>query len=50
MNSPAIIGLTLTAPTPMTVVHDYSSRYHPKLYNPVFMREKGLPVPAWLYT
>ena len=24
------------------------NRYQTKLYNPAFLREKGLPVPAWL--
>jgi cysteine synthase A len=24
------------------------SRYQSKLYNPTFLREKGLPVPEWL--
>ncbi|MGK0267118.1 MAG: cysteine synthase A [Maricaulis sp.] len=50
MNPPAIIGPTSPAQTIVTVFHVYSSRYHTMLYNPVFMHEKGLPVPAWLYT
>jgi cysteine synthase len=30
------------------VLADYGSRYQSKLFNPQFMREKNLPVPAWL--
>ncbi len=32
----------------VTVLADYGTRYQSKLFNPVFLREKGLPVPAWL--
>ncbi len=34
--------------TIVTILCDYGTRYQSKLYNPVFLREKGLPVPAWL--
>ncbi len=34
--------------TIVTVLCDYGSRYQSKLFNPAFLREKGLPVPAWL--
>ena len=34
--------------TIVTVLADAGSRYQSKLYNPAFLREKGLPVPAWL--
>jgi cysteine synthase A len=27
---------------------DYGSRYQSKLFNPTFLKEKNLPVPAWL--
>lgn len=32
----------------VTILCDVGSRYQSKIYNPAFMREKGLPVPAWL--
>ena len=34
--------------TIVTILCDYGTRYQYKLYNPDFLREKGLPVPAWL--
>jgi len=34
--------------TIVTVLADYGTRYQSKLFNPQFMREKNLPVPAWL--
>lgn len=34
--------------TIVTILCDYGTRYQSKLYNPVFLREKGLPVPEWL--
>jgi hypothetical protein len=34
--------------TIVTVLADHGSRYLSKLFNPQFLREKGLPVPAWL--
>jgi cysteine synthase A len=34
--------------TIVTILCDYGSRYQSKIYNPTFLREKGLPVPHWL--
>ena len=34
--------------TIVTILCDYGTRYQSKLYNPAFLREKGLPVPAWM--
>jgi cysteine synthase len=34
--------------TIVTILCDYGSRYQSKLYNPEFLRTKGLPVPPWL--
>ena len=34
--------------TIVTILADFGTRYQSKLFNPVFLREKGLPVPAWL--
>lgn len=34
--------------TIITILCDHGARYQSKLYNPDFLREKGLPVPAWL--
>jgi cysteine synthase A len=34
--------------TIVTVLCDYGTRYQSKLFNPTFLREKGLPVPHWL--
>ncbi|MEM9343944.1 MAG: cysteine synthase A [Pseudomonadota bacterium] len=34
--------------TIVTILCDYGTRYQSKLYNPAFLTEKGLPVPAWL--
>jgi len=34
--------------TIVTVLADYGTRYQTKLWNPVFLRSKGLPVPHWL--
>jgi cysteine synthase A len=34
--------------TIVTVLCDYGNRYQSKLFNPVFLRDKGLPVPEWL--
>ena len=36
--------------TVVTILCDYGTRYQSKLYNPAFLRSKGLPVPAWLET
>jgi len=32
----------------VTILCDYGTRYASRLYNPGFLRSKGLPVPAWL--
>jgi cysteine synthase A len=32
----------------VTVLADYGTRYQTRLFNPSFLRSKGLPVPAWL--
>lgn len=32
----------------VTVLCDHGQRYQTKLFNPAFLREKGLPVPSWL--
>ncbi|MBT2131017.1 cysteine synthase A [Aliiroseovarius lamellibrachiae] len=32
----------------VTVLCDYGTRYQSKLFNPAFLKEKELPVPAWL--
>ncbi|MDP2738936.1 MAG: cysteine synthase A [Pseudorhodobacter sp.] len=34
--------------TIVTILCDYGNRYQSKLFNPAFLHEKGLPVPAWL--
>ena len=34
--------------TIVTILADHGSRYQSKLFNPKFLREKGLPVPTWL--
>src|SRR5438093_38158 len=34
--------------TIVTILADGGSRYQSKLFNPRFLREKGLPVPQWL--
>jgi cysteine synthase len=34
--------------TIVTVLTDYGTRYQSKLFNPEFLRSKGLPVPPWL--
>jgi cysteine synthase A len=36
--------------TIVTVLADYGTRYQSRLFNPTFLREKGLPVPEWLTT
>ncbi len=32
----------------VTFLCDYGTRYQSKLFNPSFLREKGLPVPGWM--
>ncbi len=34
--------------TIVTILADYGTRYQSKLFNPAFLRAKGLPVPPWL--
>ena len=34
--------------TVVTILCDYGTRYQSKLFNPEFLRGKGLPVPGWL--
>ena len=34
--------------TIVTILCDYGNRYQSKLYNPEFLKAKGLPVPEWL--
>lgn len=34
--------------TIVTILCDYGNRYQSKLFNPDFLREKGLPTPDWL--
>jgi cysteine synthase A len=32
----------------VTVLADFGTRYQSKLFNPKFLKEKGLPAPSWL--
>jgi cysteine synthase A len=34
--------------TIVTILADYGTRYQSKLFNPEFLRSKGLPLPGWL--
>ncbi len=34
--------------TIVTILADYGTRYQSKLFNPEFLKEKGLPVPDWM--
>jgi len=34
--------------TIVTILADHGARYQKRLFNPVFLREQGLPVPPWL--
>ena len=34
--------------TIVTILCDYGTRYQSKLFNPEFLRDKGLPVPHWM--
>ena len=34
--------------TIVTVLCDFGQRYQSKLFNPAFLRERGLPTPAWM--
>lgn len=37
-----------TGHTIVTVLCDYGTRYQSKLFNPEFLKDKGLPVPDWM--
>ena len=34
--------------TIVTILCDYGNRYQSKMFNPAFLRDKGLPVPQWI--
>lgn len=34
--------------TIVTILCDFGTRYQSKMFNPAFLKEKGLPVPGWL--
>ena len=34
--------------TIVTILCDYGTRYQSKLFNPIFLKEKNLPVPKWM--
>ena len=34
--------------TIVTILCDHGSRYQSKIFNPAFLREKGLPTPSWI--
>ncbi|HEX7798796.1 MAG TPA: cysteine synthase A, partial [Asticcacaulis sp.] len=34
--------------TVVTVLADYGNRYASKIFNPAFLKEKGLPTPPWM--
>jgi cysteine synthase len=34
--------------TIVTILCDYGNRYQSKLFNPVFLADKGLPIPQWM--
>jgi cysteine synthase A len=34
--------------TVATILGDYGTRYQSKLFNPIFLRSKNLPIPSWL--
>jgi cysteine synthase A len=36
--------------TIVTILCDYGTRYQSKMFNPAFLKDKGLPVPQWLDT
>ena len=36
--------------TIVTMLCDYGNRYQSKLYNPEFLKSKGLPTPPWMET
>ena len=43
-----VAGMLGPGHTVVTVLCDYGTRYQSKLFNPAFLRERGLPVPDWL--
>jgi len=34
--------------TVVTILCDYGTRYHSKIFNPPFLRERNLPAPPWM--
>ncbi|MBO0661399.1 cysteine synthase A [Jiella sp. MQZ9-1] len=34
--------------TIVTILCDYGNRYQSKMFNPAFLKEKGLPIPGWI--
>jgi cysteine synthase A len=34
--------------TIVTILADYGNRYMSRLFNPAFLRSKGLPTPPWM--
>jgi cysteine synthase A len=34
--------------TIVTILCDYGQRYQSKMFNPVFLKERNLPVPDWI--
>jgi cysteine synthase A len=34
--------------TIVTILADHGQRYQSKIYNPMFLKERGLPVPSWI--
>jgi len=34
--------------TIVTILADFADRYQSKMFNPVFLKEQGLPYPDWL--
>ena len=34
--------------TIVTILCDHGQRYQSKIYNPDFLRERGLPTPGWM--
>ena len=34
--------------TIVTLLCDHGQRYQSKIYNPEFLKERGLPAPAWM--
>mgnify|MGYP000235758426 CR=1 FL=1 len=38
----------VAAPAAATILADFGTRYQSKLFNPEFLKQKGLPSPDWL--